>query len=116
VALVLVLFILAVDTLPLWLFWDRISARASKWQVQPVWYFRFAEIGWFLGLLSMYVLVGMLLAFISKTTEVQGWMIFWAFLFGGLIGGTFAPAASYVTLRMRTTPDPDYGPLDSSED
>jgi hypothetical protein len=116
VAVVLVFVVLLIDAVPLWLFWTRISAHASKWRVQPVWYFRFAEFGWILGLLSMYVLVGMLLAFISKSTEVQGWMMFWAFLFGGLIGGTIAPAASYVALRMRTTPDPDYGPLDWSEE
>jgi hypothetical protein len=107
---------LLIDVVPLWLFLQRISTQATKCRVRPAWYFHFAEIGWFLGLLSMYVLVGTLLVLISKSTEVRDWIVFWAFLLAGLVGGTIAPAASYVALRMRTASDPDYGPLDSSEE
>lgn len=115
-AAVLVFVVMLIDAVPLWLFWERISAHASKWRVRPVWYLRFAGVGWCLGLVSMYVLVGLLLIFITKSADVADWIVFCAFALGGLFGGAIPPAASYLALRMRTTPDPDYGPLDSSEE
>jgi hypothetical protein len=112
----LIFVALIIDAIPLWFFWHLISARARLWRVKSVWYFCFAGVGSVLGLVSTYAALFVLFVSATKTADVNDWIVFFSFLLGGLVGASIAPAASYLVLRMRTSSNPDYGPLDSSEE